>query len=121
MAQQEQIKWLLNLREWELRNLPIRRSVMAYEIYLRLALLSGNGGPLHGVSLKRFYLSLGCSEYGARMHLRRLERDGWIRFVEGDGDRRGRQVVLTEKFEALRRSHLQILSDLRQEPRPARL
>lgn len=79
---------------------------MAHEVFLRLAREAGSVNGEQGANLKAFYLSLGYSEYGIRMHLRRLERDGWIQLVEGDGDRRGRRVVLTDKFRTVLERYL---------------
>ena len=42
------------------------------------------------------------------MHLRRLEREGWIELAPIDGDRRGRSVVLTEKFREVLERYLEI-------------
>jgi len=95
------IDWLLRIRAWERAHLPIGNSQLAYEVFLRLALYGSDRQALRSVNLKQIYLSLGYSEFGIRVHLRRLERDGWIQVIDGDGDRRGRQVLLTGKFEEL--------------------
>ena len=85
--------------------MPIGSSGMAYDVFLMLA---AYGSAPNMLSLKRLYLSLGYSHYGVRMHLRRLGREGWIELAPIDGDRRGRSVVLTEKFREVLERYLEI-------------
>lgn len=89
------IRQIKQIREWEETHLPIYGSQAGRSLFLELA--SSKGGK----TLKEIYLSLPCAESTARLLLRNLESDGWIRLSRDAKDERLKELQPTEKFNAL--------------------
>jgi hypothetical protein len=86
----------LALRRWEMENLPCNGSHLGFEIFMILILEVASTNH-HGVMLKNLYLSLPFSEKGLRLHIRRLESNGWINIKKSDQDFRSSRVELTPR------------------------
>lgn len=86
------------LRIWELQNLPVYGTLLGYAVFLELSTL--NPDEIH--SLKKFYLKMPATESTVRIHLRKMQQDGWIEVNRKDGDERTRELVLTDKFIKIR-------------------
>jgi DNA-binding MarR family transcriptional regulator len=89
---------VLALRHWERHNMPTYGTSLGLELFLKLAQLAQDiEGPREGV-LKRLYLELPYTHQAVRMHLRRLEADGWITLSPWPNDTRVRLVELSNAY-----------------------
>lgn len=88
----------LAIRRWERAHLPMSDSPLGQELFMTLArhsvLRPADRAPL----LKQVYLDMPFSEKGVRLHLRRLESDGWVRFRQDGGDSRVLRIDLDKKY-----------------------
>ena len=88
----------LAIRRWERARLPMADSALGHELFMTLArhslLRPGDRAPL----LKQVYLDMPFSEKGVRLHLRRLESDGWVRLRQDGGDSRVLRIDLDNKY-----------------------
>lgn len=103
--------WALAVRKWERERLPIAGTRLGVEVFLQLGWAASSGDRDQASFLKRVYLDLPYSEKGIRLHLRRLEADGWLvaRKTKGAPDARASHVELTEKYWKLLRDYMQLL------------
>jgi hypothetical protein len=83
-------------RGWEDAHLPILGSLLGLDLILLLTQLHIES---RSFSLKEIYLSLPYSENAIRLHLQKLERQGWIAMDSPGGDRRFKAIRLCRKFE----------------------
>ncbi len=89
---------VLSLRHWEKHRMPTYGTSLGFELFLKLAQLAQDiDGPREGV-LKRLYLELPYTHQAVRMHLRRLEADGWITLSPWPNDSRVRLVELSSAY-----------------------
>jgi DNA-binding MarR family transcriptional regulator len=89
---------VLALRHWERHRMPTYGTSLGFELFLKLAQLAQDiEGPREGV-LKRLYLELPYTHQAVRMHLRRLEADGWITLSPWPNDTRVRLVELSTAY-----------------------
>ena len=86
----------LALRQWERQHLPTEASPVGFELLMRLAQWSALGQHDRTALLKQLYLALPYSEKGVRLHLRRLEAQGWVKVQRASSDSRGTRVELSE-------------------------
>lgn len=78
--------------------MPTYGTSLGLELFLKLAQLAQDiEGPREGV-LKRLYLELPYTHQAVRMHLRRLEADGWITLSPWPTDTRVRLVELSSAY-----------------------
>jgi hypothetical protein len=96
------------LRRWELAHLPTNSSHLGFELFMMLVHESALDQGRESIMLKRIYLSLPFSEKGLRIHLRRLEEDGWIVVQKSEGDFRHSRVSLSNKAWAMARKYADI-------------
>jgi DNA-binding MarR family transcriptional regulator len=90
---------ILALRQWENEHLPIGGTLLGYDLLVFIAREMAEGRP--GFSLSKVYSELNYSEAAIRLHLGRLERDGFVARRRDEGDRRNRLLYVTEKFRTL--------------------
>ena len=76
-------------------NLPIQGSTIAYEIILIVMFFYANEEKL---SLKILFANGNFTEMGARYHLNRLIKDGWLDIKQSDSDLRVKLVHPTTKL-----------------------
>jgi DNA-binding MarR family transcriptional regulator len=89
---------VLQLRQWERERMPTYGTSLGFELFMKLAELAQDiEGPREGV-LKRLYLELPYTHQAVRMHLRRLESDGWISLSPSPTDTRVRLVELSSAY-----------------------
>ena len=103
--------WALAVRKWERERLPVAGTRLGVEVFLQLGWTASSGDRDQASFLKRLYLDLPYSEKGIRLHLRRLEADGWLvtSKTRGARDSRASQVELTEKYWRLLRDYMKLL------------
>ena len=85
----------LALRRWEQAHLPTEASVLGFDLFMSLAQWAAADEGQRGGLLKQVYLGLPYSEKGLRLHLRKLEAEGWITLQRAS---RGVQFTLTGKY-----------------------
>lgn len=90
----------LALRRWEMENLPCNGSHLGFELFMTLVLEAASRNH-QGVMLKHLYLSLPFSEKGMRLHVRRLEAEGWISIQHAEDDYRSSRVQVNQHSWAL--------------------
>ncbi len=88
----------LALRDWERHHLPFGDSKLGYELFMNLPRIAASGDCERLGFLKRLYLTLPYSEKGVRIHLRRLEAEGWITVHKAGKDMRSAQVELSARY-----------------------
>ena len=86
----------LALRRWEMENLPSNGSHLGFELFMTLVLEAATRNH-QGVMLKHLYLGLPFSEKGLRLHIRRLEIQGWIKVEKANADFRSSRVELSHR------------------------
>lgn len=86
----------LALRRWEMENLPSNGSHLGFELFMTLVLEAATRNH-QGVMLKHLYLSLPFSEKGLRLHIRRLEAEGWIGVQHAEDDYRSSRVQVNQR------------------------
>ena len=86
----------LALRRWEMENLPSNGSHLGFELFMTLVLEAATRNH-QGVMLKHLYLRLPFSEKVLRLHIRRLENEGWIKIEKSSGDIRSSNVLLSHR------------------------
>lgn len=91
---------LYQLRTWERDNLPICRTNAGYHLFL---LISQSVIGNDGARLKNIYHSLPFSEKTLRLLLRELESSGWIDMPNKTIDCRHKDIIPTEKLNAVLR------------------
>lgn len=96
------------LRRWERANLPTNSSHLGFELFMTLIYETTLDQGEDSVMLKRIYLSLPFSEKGLRIHLRRLEADGWIVVQKSEGDFRHSRVSLSNNAWKVARSYMEV-------------
>ncbi len=78
--------------------MPTYGTSLGFELFMKLAELAQDiEGPREGV-LKRLYLELPYTHQAVRLHLRRLEADGWISLSPSPVDTRVRLVELSSDY-----------------------
>jgi DNA-binding MarR family transcriptional regulator len=87
------------LRQWENENLPMGGTLLGYDLLLFIAKEVAEGRS--GFSLSKVYAELDYSEAAIRLHLGRLEKEGFVARRRDNGDRRNRLLHVTERFQAL--------------------
>jgi hypothetical protein len=86
----------LALRRWEAKNLPCNGSHLGFELFMMVVLEAATRDP-QGIMLKHLYLSLPFSEKGLRLHVRRLEAEGWISIQQSSDDFRSARVEVSQR------------------------
>ncbi len=100
-------KSVINVRDWERKNLPIEQSQLALDLFLIIAYNTLIEKPL---TLKTLFHSIDFSEAGIRKHLRRLLTEEWCHLV-GDGrDKRLKLVVAQPKMLSALSNYTEILT-----------
>jgi DNA-binding MarR family transcriptional regulator len=89
-----EINQLLHELHGSLAHLPIQNSI-AYEIILIAMLFHLRNEEL---SLKSLFTNVKSTEMGARYHLNRLTKDGWLDLKQSENDLRVKFVYPTAKL-----------------------
>ena len=92
------LRLLLQAKTWERENLPLSNSLIPLEMLLFLAICQAEGKR---ITVKGLTSSTGFSILGAGIHLRRLERDGYVVLQQDTIDRRVKYIQTTPKLDQL--------------------
>jgi hypothetical protein len=97
---------LLQTKIWERENLPLNNSLIPLELILFLAICQADGRRL---TVKGLTSSSAFSVLGAGIHMRRLQRDGYISLEQDNTDRRVKYILTTPKLDKLLAAYLEVL------------
>jgi hypothetical protein len=93
------ISYALNLKEWELSNIPyFFDSRITQQLFRSLAVAHLRSAPLR---LNEIYIDAGASEVGIRKRIAQCIDLGYITIIENPTDRRSKIIKAEPKFEAL--------------------
>lgn len=98
---------VMNVREWEKKNLPIEQSQLALDLFLIISYNTIIEKPL---TLKTLFHSIDFSEAGIRKHLRRLLTEEWCHLVGDDRDKRLKLVVAQPKMLSALSNYTEVLT-----------
>lgn len=102
------LRLLLRTKIWERENLPLNNSLIPLELLLFLAICQAEGNRL---TVKGLTNSSAFSVLGAGLHMRRLEREGYISLEQDNTDRRVKYIGTTPKLDKLLSAYLAMLRD----------
>ncbi len=100
------LRLLLQTKIWERENLPLNNSLIPLEMLLFLAICQAEGKRL---TVKGLTSSSAFSVLGAGIHMRRLEREGYITLEQDKTDRRVKYILTTPKLVKLLAAYLEVL------------
>ena len=100
------LRLLLQTKIWERENLPLNNSLIPLELILFLAICQADGKRL---TVKGLTSSSAFSVLGAGIHMRRLEREGYITLEQDNTDRRVKYILTTPKLDKLLAAYLEVL------------
>jgi len=100
------LRLLLQTKIWERENLPLNNSLIPLEMLLFLAICQAEGKRL---TVKGLTSSSAFSTLGAGIHMRRLEREGYITLEQDKTDRRVKYILTTPKLDKLLAAYLEVL------------
>lgn len=100
------MRLLLQTKIWERENLPLNNSLIPLELILFLAICQADGRRL---TVKGLTSSSAFSVLGAGIHMRRLQRDGYISLEQDNTDRRVKYILTTPKLDKLLAAYLEVL------------
>ena len=100
------LRLLLETKIWERENLPLNNSLIPLEMLLFLAICQAEGKRL---TVKGLTSSSAFSTLGAGIHMRRLEREGYITLEQDKTDRRVKYILTTPKLDKLLAAYLEVL------------
>lgn len=100
------LRLLLQTKIWERENLPLNNSLIPLELLLFLAICQAEGTRL---TVKGLTVSSAFSPLGAGIHMRRLERENFIKLEQDDTDRRVKYIVTTPKLDKLLVAYIELL------------
>ena len=100
------LRLLLQTKIWERENLPLNNSLIPLELILFLAICQADGRRL---TVKGLTSSSAFSVLGAGIHMRRLQRDGYISLEQDNTDRRVKYILTTPKLDKLLAAYLEVL------------
>lgn len=100
------LRLLLQTKIWERENLPLNNSLIPLELILFLAICQADGKRL---TVKGLTSSSAFSVLGAGIHMRRLQRDGYISLEQDNTDRRVKYILTTPKLDKLLAAYLEVL------------
>ena len=97
---------LIELKQWEWKNLPVLRTVVGQHVYFSIATQMLETSNEKGArSLKQALNHPGYTDRAIRLKLREFERMGLIESVSSDIDKRVRNVIPTPEFEQFVKTH----------------
>jgi len=100
------LRLLLQTKIWEREHLPLNNSLIPLEMLLFLAICQTEGKRL---TVKGLTSSSAFSVLGAGLHMRRLEREGYITLEQDSTDRRVKYILTTPKLDSLLAAYLEVL------------
>lgn len=100
------LRLLLKTKIWERENLPLNNSLIPLELLLFLAICQAEGRRL---TVKGLTSSSAFSVLGAGIHMRRLEREGFIALEQDSADRRVKYIMTTPKLDKLLEAYQEVL------------
>jgi DNA-binding MarR family transcriptional regulator len=100
------LRRLLQTKIWERENLPLNNSLIPLELLLFLAICQAEGKRL---TVKGLTSSSAFSTLGAGIHMRRLQREGYISLEQDLADRRVKYIQTTAKLDALLAAYMEVL------------
>ena len=104
------ISYALNLKEWELVNVPyFFDSRITQHLFRSLAQAKLKSVPLR---LNEIYIDAGASEVGIRKRIAQCIDLGYIKIMKNPLDRRSKIIEAEPKFEALLTSYINATSQL---------
>ena len=96
---------LAELHQWELENHPLLMTLTGRHLYYRLAQESVKNEHVLTRALKDVSGGMHFTEKALRTRMRQMEREGLIKAVPRPDDARSKQLIPTEKFNALMYQH----------------
>lgn len=96
---------LAELHQWELENHPLLETLTGRHLYYRLAQESVKNEHVLTRALKDVFGGMHFTEKALRTSMRQMEREGLIKAVPRPDDARSKQLIPTEKFNALMYQH----------------
>ena len=100
------LRLLLQTKIWERENLPLNNSLITLEMLLFLGICEAEGKRLTVEGLRS---SLAFSTLGAGIHMRRLQREGYIKLEQDRTDRRVMYILTTPRLDKLLAAYLEVL------------
>src|SRR4051794_8021709 len=100
---------IARLRAWENANLPIAGTILGYDVVVLLAKSIETGGKVPSSTL---YGELKYSEAALRLHIQRLQREGFVLRSRDGEDGRNRSIVLTDTFRDVWALYTEMFQDL---------
>src|SRR4051812_34816010 len=107
---------IARLRAWENANLPIAGTILGYDVVVLLAKSIESGGKVPSSTL---YGELNYSEAALRLHIQRLQREGFVLRSRDGEDGRNRSIVLTDTFRDVWAHYTEMFQDLFEIPTSA--
>ena len=99
---------VLQTKIWEREHLPLNNSLIPLEMLLFLAICRAEGKRL---TVKGLTNSSAFSVLGAAIHMRRLQREGYITLEQDNTDRRVKYILTTPKLDVLLIAYIKVLRD----------
>ena len=100
---------ILLIRHWEEENLPLDGSKLVYDLLTLCVHYYASDVPL---TIKHLNLLLSqYSQAGIRNQLRRCVRDGWLKIIASDSDKRSRLIVVEHKLLCSMQKYVELLRD----------
>lgn len=104
------ISYALNLKEWELKNIPyFFEGRITQQLFRSLAFAHLRSVPLR---LNEIYIDAGASEVGIRKRINQCIALGYIKIIENPQDRRSKIIQAEPKFEELLASYINATNQL---------
>ena len=98
---------ILLVRRWEEENLPLDGSKLAYDLLTLCVHHHASDKPLTIKHLN--ILLLQYSQAGIRNQLRRCVRDGWLKIIASDTDKRSRLIAAEHKLLSAMEKYVDLL------------
>ena len=100
------LRLLLQTKIWERENLPLNNSLITLEMLLFLGICEAEGKRLTVEGLRS---SLAFNTLGAGIHMRRLQREGYIKLEQDRTDRRVMYILTTPRLDKVLAAYLEVL------------
>lgn len=94
------------IRAWCKNNLPVRESIVAYDLIILLAI---KFAKKETVTVKQIFVLLPHSYTAVRHHYLQLIKDEWIECIGDDKDRRIKRIIPTQKFDEIIKEYAEVL------------
>lgn len=102
---------VLELYEWELREIPFVNSVIGRHVYLCMArqILQTRSSEFSPQSVKALLSSPNFTDRAIRLKIREMERSGFLQSTSNAHDKRSKKLVATDKLVTMVDTHSTML------------